>query len=81
MSDGLAQLRTITASADAHEANYDALRAVYEKAAPGRAVVCLSDYVENDAARVISEITAATNRRCRELVMLIDAWWTFRQGF
>lgn len=73
MSDGLSEIRTILADAAAHEANCEALRAVYGKTATGRAVVCLSDYVENDAARVVSEIAAATNRRCRELVLLIDS--------
>src|SRR5258705_12673702 len=73
MSDGLAQIRAAMTDAKAHEANCDGLRATYGKSIPGRAVVSMSDRVQNDAARVVAEIAKATSRRCRELVMLIDS--------
>ena len=72
LSDGLAQLRTV-ATAKAHEASCDTLRAAYGKLSPGRAVVCMyADRIEDDVDRVLSQIEAADKRRCRELVMLID---------
>jgi ATP-dependent protease ClpP protease subunit len=73
MSDGLAQLRTIIASAKVHEVNCAELRAKYSKPSPGRAIVCLSDRVQNDVDRIVAEIKAASDRRARELVVLIDS--------
>jgi ATP-dependent protease ClpP protease subunit len=56
-----------------HEQYCEALRQRYGPAASGRAVIELCDYVEADEKRVIAEIKMASDRKARELTLLIDS--------